>query len=409
MRVRCAPVMSCSQMYGATPVIREATSWTCASAGCARSWNGGRLRRCAMSDTALSPVNRWLFPGWVIFAAANTVMMFALPGEETIPFHFVYISMALVYGLQPWPLRKTYAILGLVALTTGIALAWDVKDNVIGWEESAEIPLMAALFLVMVWHVRRRVAATREAQRYADSEHEMREMQRRFVRFASHELRTPVTVGRGFAELIRDGQPGSQAAQDAIVVLEEFDNLERIAARLLTLARMDEPSTVMPSVVSLSTQLERIVTRWRAAADRDWRLSPTSAVVVADRYRLETALDSLVENAVRYTEEGGRIELAAYPDEESVVIEVRDDGPGIPDEELAYIFESFRSGSSRGGTGMGLAIVKAIVEAHGGAVSAENLPGGGASFRLRLPAQGPPPLVATEQDEPRQRGVAVSA
>src|SRR5215470_13687169 len=116
---------------------------------------------------------------------------------------------------------------------------------------------------------------------------------------------------RGFAELIRDGQPGSQAAQDAIVVLEEFDNLERIAARLLTLARMDEPSTVMPSVVFLNTQLERIVTRWRAAADRDWRLRPTSAVVVADRYRLETALDSLVENAVRYTEEGGRIELAA--------------------------------------------------------------------------------------------------
>ena len=362
-----------------------------------------------MSDTALSPVNRWLFAGWVIFAAANTAMMFVVPGQETIPFHFVYISMALVYGFQPWPLRRTYAALGLVAVTTGAALVWHVKNNFIAWEETAEIPLMALLFLVMVWHVRRRVAAIREARRYADSEHEMREMQKRFVRFASHELRTPVTVGRGFAELIRDAQPDSQAAQDAVVVLEEFDNLERIAARLLTLARMDERSTVKPSVVPLRAQLERTVTRWRAAANRDWRLSPTSAVVLADRQRIETALDSLVENAVRYTEEGGRIELAAYPDGQSVVIEVRDDGPGIPDEELAYVFESFRSGSSRGGTGMGLAIVKAIVEAHGGAVSAENLPGGGASFRLRLPAQGPPPPVGTEQDEPRQRGVAVGA
>jgi len=345
----------------------------------------------------------------LIFAAANTALMFALPGQETIPFHFVYISMALVYGFQPWPLRKTYTILGLVALTTGIALAWDVKDNVIGWEESAEIPLMATLFLVMVWHVRRRVAATREAQRYADSEHQMREMQKRFVRFASHELRTPVTVGRGFAELIRDAQPDSQAAQDAIVVLDELDKLERIAARLLTLARMDEHSTVERSVVSLSAQLGRTVTRWRAAANRDWRLSPTSAIVVVDRQRIETALDSLIENAVRYTEEGGRIELASYPDEESVVIEVRDNGPGIPDEELAYVFESFRSGSSRGGTGMGLAIVKAIVEAHGGAVSAQNLPGGGACFRLRLPRYVPAPPAATEQDEPRHRGIPVDA
>ena len=362
-----------------------------------------------MSDTALSPVNRWLFPAWVAFAAANTAAMFALPGQETIPFHFIYISMALVYGLQPWPLPKTYAVLGLVAATTGLALAWHVKNSVIGWEETTEIPLMAVLFLVMVWHVRRRAAAIREARRYADSEHEMRERQKRFVRFASHELRTPVTVGRGFAELIRDAQPGSQAAQDAVVVLEEFDNLERIAARLLTLARMDEHSTVKPSAVPVGPQLERTVTRWRAAADRDWRLRPTSAVVVADRHRLETALDSLVENAVRYTEDGGVIDLGAYPDEESVVIEVRDNGPGIPDEELAYIFESFRSGSSRGGTGIGLAIVKTIVEAHGGAVSAENLPGGGAAFRLRLPALGPPPPAVTEHDELRDRSVAVSA
>src|SRR5215467_2180998 len=228
--------MSCSRMCGATPSIREATSWTCASADCARSLNWKRLRRCAMSDTPSSPVNRWLFPGWVIFAAVNAALMFAVPGKETIPFHFIYISMAVVYGFQPWPLPKTYAVLGLVVLTTGPALAWHVNNEVIGWEETAEIPLMAVLFLVMVWHVRRRVAATRQARQHADGEHEMREMLKRFVRFASHELRTPVTVGRGFAELIRDAQPDSQVAQDAIVVLDELDKLERIAARLLTLA-----------------------------------------------------------------------------------------------------------------------------------------------------------------------------
>src|SRR5258706_6063846 len=311
--------MSCSQMCGATPSIREATSWTYASADCARSLNGERLRRCAMSDTALSPANRWLFLGWVIFATANTGLMFAVPGKETIPFHFVYISMAVVYGFQPWLRRKTYAVLGFCALTTGTALVWHVNNSVIGWEETAEIPLIAVLFLVMVWHVRRRVAATREARRYADSEHEMREMQKRFVRFASHELRTPVTVGRGFAELIRDAQPDSQAAQDAIVVLEEFDKLERIAARLLTFARMDERSTVEPSVVPLSAQLERTVTRWRAAANRDWRLSPTSAVPVDDHQSIAAALDTLVAHVRLHTAKSRPIEHAASSDEESVV------------------------------------------------------------------------------------------
>ena len=75
-----------------------------------------------------------------------------------------------------------------------------------------------------------------------------------------------------------------------------------------------------------------------------------------------------------------------------------DNGPGIPDEDLAYIFESFYSGSPRGGTGMGLAIVKAIVEAHGGAVSAENLAGGGASFQMWLPARVPSAPAAGRDD-----------
>jgi signal transduction histidine kinase len=131
-------------------------------------------------------------------------MMFVLPGAETVPFHFIWISLALVYGVRPWPLRMTYAVLLVVCVTTGSALVLNVTRGYIGWEETTEVPLMSLLFLAMVWHVRRRAAAVRQARQHAGSERRMREAQRRFVRFASHELRTPVTVARGYTELIRD-------------------------------------------------------------------------------------------------------------------------------------------------------------------------------------------------------------
>src|SRR5215475_13201779 len=120
-----------------------------------------------MSDTASSPAERLLFPAWAVFATANIVLMFGLPGAETVPFHFVWISLSLVYGVRPWPLPTTYGVLGLVCLTTGAALVLNVLRGYIGWEEVTEVPLMSAVFLAMVWHVRRRAEAVRQARRHA--------------------------------------------------------------------------------------------------------------------------------------------------------------------------------------------------------------------------------------------------
>jgi len=339
-----------------------------------------------MSGIASSRTERFLLPGWLTFCAVNLVLMFALPGATTIPFHLVWVSMALVYGLQPWPLPMTFMVLGVVCAVTGTALVWHVRSGVIPWQETAEVPLMTLLFLVMVWHVRRRVAAVQEARRLAESEHRMHERQRRFIRFASHELRTPLTVARGYAELIRDAPEKPLVEQDVGIVLDELDKLERIAARLLTLAQIDEPATLKLQAVDLDLLLDRSITRWRAAASREWVLDSSAGVLMADPERLETALDSLLENAVRYTDEQGLIRLRGHRDDGSVVIQVSDDGLGIPFDELGLIFESFRRGPTRGGTGMGLAIVKAIVEAHAGTMTVQSLAGRGAEFTVRLPA-----------------------
>jgi signal transduction histidine kinase len=331
---------------------------------------------------------RWLIPVWVAFASVNTVLMYLMPGAETIPFHFVWVSTAVVYGLRPWSLRNMWLTCLVVTVATGGALVLHARSGATEWPETSEIPLMALLFLVMVWHVRRRMAATAEARRLAESERLARERQRRFVRFASHELRTPITVARGFTELLGGQQEDPTAAEDVEVVLDELDKLEGIAARLLALAQAED-ELIRAEEVDLAALLQHTAHRWRAGAPgRRWRVECPALTVLADPARLEVAVDSAVENAVRHTDEGGTIVLRARPAGDEVVVEVADDGVGIAAGQLPLVFEQFHSAGPHAGTGLGLAIVRAVAEAHHGRVSAANGPDGGAVISLVLPATG---------------------
>jgi two-component system OmpR family sensor kinase len=222
--------------------------------------------------------------------------------------------------------------LAVVGVLTGSALVLHVHNEVIGWEETTEVPLMTLVFLAMVWHVRRRTKAEQRARQLAESEREMREAQRRFVRFASHELRTPMTVARGYAELIRENATDDQTREDAIVVLEELETLNGIAGRLLTLARSEQRDLLREQDVDVDSLLQRAVKRWRPAADRVWSIDAHTGVITADQERLEAALDCPLDNALRYTEDGGHIDLRSERRPGEAIIRVRDDGIGIPPE-----------------------------------------------------------------------------
>jgi two-component system OmpR family sensor kinase len=337
-----------------------------------------------MSATASRP-SRLLLPCWWAFASANAALMYVLDTAQTIPFHFVWVSTALVYGLRPWRLPYMWLTCLAVTVVTGIPLVRHAAAGDIGWEETSEIPLMALLFLVMVWHVRRRMAASAEATRLAEEERRSRETQRRFVRFASHELRTPITVARGFTELVRREHIELAANDDIDVILEELDKLEGVAARLLTLAQADD-APLHVQQVDVVALLERTARRWKAAAPtRTWVVESADIVITADPVRLEVAIDSIVENAVRHTHPGGSVILRSRVQGAEAFLEVADDGAGIAAHELPLVFEGFHSSGPHAGTGLGLAIVKAVAEAHRGRVSATNGPTSGAVIALALP------------------------
>jgi two-component system, OmpR family, sensor kinase len=335
----------------------------------------------------------WIEVAWAVFAAINLVAIVRAPFGETVPFHFIWISLALIYGARLWQPSSAFLALGAVCLTTGVALSWALRDTQAGWDELTEVPLMGVMFLAMMYHVERRQAATNEVQRLAANERRLLERERDMVRDASHELRTPIAVARGHAELIRTAYAGQMAGDDAQIVLDELSRLARIADRLLILAAAEHPDFLRIAPVDIQQLLLGAERRWRVAADRQWRVeAPSSAAVLGDEERLESVLDALIENAVKYTHEGDAIELAASTRDGHVVVTVQDTGPGIDARSLERVFDRFsrgENGSKRNGTGLGLAIVKAITEAHGGTVSATSEVGQGARFEIQLPAAAP--------------------
>lgn len=336
-----------------------------------------------------SPARRLLLGAWCVFAALNATLMWLMPGLETIPFHLIWISMAIVYGLQAWSLPWAATTCVIVAIVTAAPLTDHAQAGAIGFEEIAEVPLMSALFLVMVWHVRLRNAALVTARRSAEREHVATRMQQRFVQLASHELRTPITVARGYTEVLREDSTDPRLVEDTSVVLDELGKLDRIAGRLLALAWAHDPKG--DDVVDIATLLYRVARRWGPVAGPALHAEAAPSVVLGDEDRLETALDCLVENAMTHTCENPSIVLRAHHDGAWAVIEVEDDGPGLPRDPAAAPPDDPPANH-----GLGLTIVRGVVDAHGGDLRFDNVRSGGLRVTIRLPLApypGPPIVV----------------
>jgi signal transduction histidine kinase len=325
---------------------------------------------------------------WAAFAVANLVAMRVWPGWETIPFHFIWISLTLVYGFRVWRSAATSLTLLAVVASTGALILDDTFSGEQLWGELFEVPLMSAMFLAMVWHARRRQDALGTVERQATQRASLLERQERFLHDASHELRTPVTIARGHLEVHR--RMNGNDAPEIDVALDELHRIEQILERLLLLAKADQPDFVVLEEIDLDPYLEDVFMRWSEVAPRAWKLGHLAPGRLAvDPEGLRCALDALFENAVKFTDTGDTIELRARAVGGDAVIEVEDGGDGVPEAALTHIFDRFSRADAartrvRGGVGLGLAIVDAVAKAHGGHCTVRNLKHG-AVFALRMP------------------------
>jgi len=287
---------------------------------------------------------------------------------------------------------------GLATLLVGSLLAWRVAEGVL--RPVRLVTETAAAISTSELTRRIEVEGRDEISRLAATFNEMLDrleeafrVQRQFVDDAGHELRTPITIIRGHLE-VADADPEERQKTTALV-MDELDRMSRIVNDLLLLAKARQPDFLDLDTVDLRTLTKDLHAKATALGPREWRLEDVGrGLVVADRQRLTQALMQLAQNATEHTSPGAEIALGSAVANGWATLWVRDSGTGIPLEDHDRIFQRFaRTGGGRrgsAGAGLGLAIVRAIAEAHHGRVELQSRPGVGATFAVVIPVDQPP-------------------
>jgi signal transduction histidine kinase len=328
---------------------------------------------------------------WALFVGLNLLAMQLIPDWQTIPFLIIWVSLAAIYGYRLWRLGSALVTVLVVTLATGGLIGYQVLRGEQDGDYLAEVPLIAMMFVVMIWHSRKRVSAMDEMKRVSEHNLQLLDRQRQFLQDASHELGTPIAIALGHAELIEQAATDQAIAADARIAVDELLRMRRLTSRLLLLASTDDAAFLHLTTVDVEEIVVEALRRWNHIPRR-WSLGTLEETwVQGDPDRLTLAIDALIENAVDHTEPDDLIELSARRDAGQVLLAVADGGSGIPAAEVDRIFSRFSridAGRNRatGGFGLGLAIVKAIAEAHQGSVGVQSTLGRGSVFELRLPA-----------------------
>lgn len=308
-----------------------------------------------------------------------------------------------------WLVRLGLRPLLAVEATAEEIAAGDLQRRVPNENDRTEVGRLARTLNVMLGRIESAFGArVASEERLKASDRRLRQ----FVGDASHELRTPLAAISAYAELFDRGAAGKPEDLGRVMagIRSETARMDRLVADLLTLTRLDEGQPLEHIPVELVTLCAEATQTARTVAPA-WPITlvATRPVEVdGDPHRLRQVLDNLLANVRSHTPEGTGAEVSIVAVDHEAVVRVLDDGPGLDEEQAARIFERFYRADpsrarSRGGSGLGLSIVAAIVEAHGGSVSATRAPGRGLTVTVRLPL-APEAQVAPEPSEsPHQR------
>jgi signal transduction histidine kinase len=294
------------------------------------------------------------------------------------------------------PAVRAAALVGLAAVLIGSLLAFVLARRIIRPVQAVQ----ATARTISESDLSRRIGVSGEDEiaRLAETFNDLLDRlehafasQRAFVDDAGHELRTPITIIRGQLELLSEDPEQRRRAIE--LVTGELDRMGRMVNDLLLLAKAQQPELLQFDLVDVGTLTREVHEKTAALGEREWALDRVAdGTLVGDRQRLEQALIQLLQNAADHTAQGDLVVLGSDVSEGRARFWVRDSGPGIPPEDRDRVFERFsRAGARRSdGAGLGLAIVRAIAEGHGGRVWVDSEVGRGTTFTIEVPVDQDP-------------------
>lgn len=279
------------------------------------------------------------------------------------------------------------AVFLLVAIVMGALVALEA-DRRRDAEQRAEEQAALVQELGRVSAERERLAD--EAARLAVLE-SIDEQRAALLRSVSHDLRTPLATIRAIATDLREGPAYDEGTEQELLgtVCDEAERLDRLVANLLSMSRIEagafHPDRQAVDVEELVGESARRLRPLFSDTRLELHVDENVPLVDGDYSQLDQVVTNLLENAARHAPAGSTVRLSAHRRNGRVQLRVSDDGPGIAASEREHVFEAFRTGPGSTSSGIGLAICRAVVEAHGGAISVEDGPGGGAVFLVELP------------------------